>query len=232
MHEQMWGLRRLFGVILVAGLLTGCKSTALGPDRARAALEASLFAPQHASQTFAFVSGAVAAHPLALDQFLYAKRWLDCTETSPGAFSTAAVCRLNTEARNYGTANAWSFAADAQAHCERCLTVRVPVAAARLKSIDRIDALDKNRATVAFTYDVVPTEFGGQLSGWMREHPIAWCGPDPSAAGGWNAPRSGKASFARENGTWVLVDPAPGEQFDAVFAPPLGGTAGAKPCSA
>ncbi|MDQ2857675.1 MAG: hypothetical protein M3R53_03360 [Candidatus Eremiobacteraeota bacterium] len=223
-------MKRLVVALLVAGtLLSGCKKpSVLERADAQNILQTALFSGPRATQTLDFTSGAIASHPLALEQFLYAKHWLDCSATAPGSFTTSAVCRLNAEGRTFGSANGWTWLPATEKGCERCETVHVPLAVARLTAVSAVDIVDDSHATVAYAYQVVPNPFGVQLAGWMAGHALAWCGPDPAARGGWNAQRSTKAALVRSNAGWLPQETlAP--DFAGSFAPAETADSG-KPC--
>lgn len=223
-------MKRLLVALLVAGaLLSGCKKpSSLERADAQNILQTALFSGPRATQTFDFTSGGIASHPLALEQFLYAKHWLDCTATAPGTFTTSAVCRLNAEGRTFGTANGWAWLPSTEKGCERCESVHVPLAVARLTAVSAVEIADESHATVVYSYEVVPDQFGVQLAAWMAAHTLAWCGPDPAARGGWNVQRSAKAAFVRSSAGWLPAETQAAD-FAGSFAP-ADAADGGKPC--
>ena len=225
-------VRRFF---LVAGLLAvalaGCKQSSgkLVAQTATTALDASLFAAPNNVQTLSFTSGGARdAKPYALVNFLYAKHWLACASTEPGPFSQQSVCTFQPAGRAYAHANGWTAVRPSNG-CAACETWSVPVATAKLQHVTAVEG-DKTHATATYAYEVVPTELGLQLMDWMAKNPIAWCGPIPSASGGWSKPRTSDAQFAHTGTSWQLAQPAAG--FDATFADPgASKTSADRPCS-
>jgi len=63
---------------------------------------------------------------------------------------------------------------------------------------------DATHATATYTYEVEPNEIGSQLAGWMRQNPVAWCGVDPRAVGGWSQVQTGTATFVKRQSSWQL----------------------------
>ncbi len=197
--------RRLFMSALLFLVLPSCKPPAndLAAQTAMAALATTVFAAPNDVQTLTFVSGAARApKPFPFEGFLYAKHWLACEATEPGPFARTAVCRLDAPGRAYASANGWT-AMRAQG-CDGCETWTVPLAQAKLGSITDIAMRDRSHATVTYTFQVVPNEIGSQLAAWMRVNPIAWCGVDPRAVGGWTHVRSATAAFTRTPTGWQL----------------------------
>jgi hypothetical protein len=215
---------RIMSFVLFSLAIAGCKtSSSLAEREAKATLAKTLFTDSASVQTVTFVSGAVSAKPLAIDQFLFSKHWSTCP-SSGGALASAPVCSLDEEGASYGHANGWvSSTSDA---CDKCNAWTIPVAKAKLMSVDAIDATDGSHATATYTYVVVPNEFGKSFGEWTSGHAVAWCGPDPAAVGGWAASRTATAAFVKGDAGWQLATPA-GTTFAANFA---NGAAVAKPC--
>jgi len=185
--------------------LTGCKAAdrSLAQNTARAGLERTVFASDTAVQTMTFSSGETTAFkPYALDSFLYAKRWISCKTTQRGAFSQVSTCSFNGDGRTFATQNGWS---SQPGSCETCQIWTVPVAHARLVSVDSIAASDPTHASTTYSYVVEPNVFGSQLGDWMTKNAVAWCGPDPRALGQWAKPRTATTAFARGTQGWVPV---------------------------
>jgi hypothetical protein len=217
----------IVSLVAVALLLAGCKtSSPLAKSEARTAIANGIFTDAAATQTATFDSGAIASQPLAIAQFLFAKHWTACA-TETGALASPPTCSLDAEGVSYGRANRWTSTAAPTPSCATCATWTIPLAKAVLRSIDSVDATDKTHAAVAFTFDVVPNEFGRSFGEWTASHAVAWCGPDPVAVGGWGAPRHATAQFLKGDAGWALANP-PGSTFVATFA---NETAAAKPCA-
>jgi hypothetical protein len=222
--------------ILVASVLLaliGCKTSSnegLASAAASSAVEQAYFASPAAIQTASFSEGkAQPAKPLALDTFLYEKRWLECKNTEPGPIERETLCTFDSAGRTYAHENAWTAAAAANG-CAECETWTVPLATARFLNVTAITRIDPTHASVAYTYSVVPNEFGGELGAWMADHPKAWCGPDPRVAGGWSQTRTGVATFEQRAGTWHLETPA--TSFSETFAVQAAGASAEHPCPA
>ena len=208
--------------ILIASILlslVGCKTSESGGLAAAAAsraVDAAYFTSPAALQTLSFSEGkAQPAKPLALDTFLYDKRWLECKNTEPGPIERETLCRFDTAGRTYAHENGWTSAAAANG-CADCETWTVPLARARFISVTSVTRIDKTHASAAYTYTVVPNEFGAEFGAWMGDHPNAWCGPDPRVSGGWSQTRTAVATFEQTGGNWQLAPPA--TTFTATFA--------------
>lgn len=222
-------LRRLpVLVLIVACALAGCRPSGSSLQAtARRALGASVFAPANADQVATIVSGQVQRPiPYAIENFLYAKHWLECKATQPGLFSAQTVCRLDDAAKTYGRTNGW-HAGPGPAGCTACETWSIPIATAKLNDVTAITSTDATHGTVTYAYTVIPNELGTQLDAWMRMDSSAWCGPDPRADADWTTPRTGSASFVRDGG-WHVAPPPAG--FDATFGDTAAAAKGDRQC--
>jgi len=201
-------MRRLMFAFALMAALAGCKTAdrSLVQDTARSGLEKTVFASDTAVQTMTFSSGETTTFkPYAIDSFLYAKRWLSCKSTQRGAFSEVSTCSFNSDGRTFATQNGWSAQPGS---CGTCQIWTVPIARARLLSVDSIAASDTTHASATYTYIVDPNVFGRQLGDWMAKNVVAWCGPDPRAVGEWAKNRTATTAFARGSTGWAPVSPA------------------------
>ncbi len=226
-------VRRFFLFAVIAVSLAGCKPPGgtFAAQTAATTLATTLFAAPNNVQTLSFTAGGARdPKPYALANFLYAKRWLACKASQPGPFASQTICTFETVGRSYAHANGWTAARPAGG-CAQCETWTVPVATAKLQHVTRVAASGKTQATATYEYAVIPNEFGTQLADWMAKNPVAWCGPIPSARGGWSKPRSGTAEFVRAGQGWQLAQPAAG--FAATFDDPAAtGAVAERACSA
>ncbi len=226
-------IRRFIIVVLaLACSLTGCKPAAdsLANTTATRALEASVFSRTDAVQVASFVSGQPQRpKPYAIENFLYAKHWLECKATQPGLFSTVSVCTLDEAGKTYGRANGWS-SAPGPAPCNSCETWTVPIAMAKLNDVTDIASTDKTHGTARYRYTVIPNELGSQLADWMSTNPTAWCGQDARADGDWKTQRTGAVAFAYEDGAWHVTPAATG--FDGTFGDTVAASKADRPCTA
>jgi len=226
-------MQRRFVFVIAVFLLAlgGCRTAKndLPAEVAMATLEATVFSTPNAVQTMTFTAGGERApKPYPLAGFLYAKRWLVCQATEAGPFARTAVCRFDTAGRTYAQANGWT-SAPTPGGCAQCETWTVPLAQAKLARVTDVTLSDKTHAAVTYTYQVVPTEIGAQLADWMRQNPVAWCGPDPRTIGVWSQPRTGTAAFVKSQTDWESA-PSPGG-FSAAFAHAAASTGVTRPCS-
>ncbi len=221
--------RSLFVTAIFLLALGGCKTAKndLPAQAATAALTTTYFSPRNDVQTLTFAAGGQrSTHAYALEGFLFAKRWLVCQATETGPFAQGSACRFNTAGRTYAQADGWTSAATSGG-CAQCETWTVPLAQAKLERVTDVTASDKTHAVVTYAYEVVPNEIGAQLSAWMRQNPIAWCGPDPRGA--WSHPLSGTATFVRSQTGWQIV-PSP-DGFSATFPSATASYDVTRPCS-
>ncbi|MBC5800005.1 MAG: hypothetical protein GIX03_01525 [Candidatus Eremiobacteraeota bacterium] len=222
--------RSFFVIALFVLAVAGCRTTNDLPAQvAMATLETTIFSAPNDAQTLTFTAGGERApKPYALTGFLYAKHWLECQATESGPFARTAVCRLDAAGRTYAQANGWT-SAPTPGGCAQCETWTVPLAQAKLARVTDVTFSDKTHATVTYAYQVVPSEIGVQLADWMRQNPVAWCGPDPRAVGAWSQPRTGTATFVKTQTDWESATPAAG--FSATFASAPASSGVSRPCT-
>lgn len=219
--------RGLFVMALFLFALQGCKTgkESLPAQTASTQLEANVFAAPTDVQMLTFVSGGARTQkPFPFDGFLYAKHWLGCEATEPGPFARTSVCTFDAAGRTYAHENGWT-SARTPGGCAKCETWNVPLARAQLVAVTAVDVRDATHATATYTYEVQPTEIGGQLAAWMRENPVAWCGVDPRAVGDWSHVQSGTATFVKTPSNWQLEPTSLTPVFKTAAKP-------ARPCPA